>query len=144
MNNNYIKEIANELSEMFFNSVQRAFKKGWEKGFNDFNPQKSTFNYKYYSDFESDQITALQSSLKEKEKECEELKAWKQSAIEIMRPLQSIGHAMDVRLGETIHDKIVPFIEKLKAENERLKFDNAELQRQIDFPEGYRDNDWER
>jgi hypothetical protein len=67
------------------------------------------------------ELKQVQSSLKEKEKECEELKAWKESMLNVMPPIQEIGQVINVKLGESIHDKILPFIEELKAENERLK-----------------------
>jgi hypothetical protein len=44
-----------------------------------------------------------------------ELLAWKQSAMEIMSPLQDIGKELSVRLGDSIHDKILPAIQRLNA-----------------------------
>ncbi len=84
--------------------------------------QKENINYKNYTLKAigyKDQITALQSSLKEKEKECEELKGWKESMISVMPPIQEIGKAINVKPGESIHDKILPFIDELKKDKER-------------------------
>jgi hypothetical protein len=41
---------------------------------------------------------------------------WKQSAISVMPPLQEIGRELDLNLGESIHDKILPSIQKLKQQ----------------------------
>lgn len=48
-------------------------------------------------------------------KEIEELKSWKQSAISVMPDMQAIGKALNVPLGQSVHDKILPGIEKLKG-----------------------------
>lgn len=47
-----------------------------------------------------------------------ELEAWKQSAIATTPDMQAIGKEMDLKLGETVHDKILPFIKNLKQELE--------------------------
>lgn len=49
LNQKYSEEIAKELSKLFADVLQGAFKKGWEKGYNDFNPNSNTFTYKYYN-----------------------------------------------------------------------------------------------
>lgn len=49
------------------------------------------------------------------EKEIAELKEWKQSAISVMPPIQEIGKALGIKLGESIYDKILPGIERLKG-----------------------------
>lgn len=49
----------------------------------------------------------------DKDKEIAELKAWKESAMVVMAAMQEIGKALGVKLGESIHDKILPGIEKL-------------------------------
>jgi hypothetical protein len=46
--------------------------------------------------------------------ELERLKDWKESAISVMPDLQAIGKALNVPLGQSIHDKILPGIEALK------------------------------
>ncbi len=68
--NHYNSTIADEISELFSQSLQSAFRKGWEKGYNDFNPEKSSFNYKYYPEFHS----ATEQRISELEKERDELK----------------------------------------------------------------------
>lgn len=59
------------------------------------------------------------------QKEIEELREWKRQAIEVMPPLQEIGKATGVKLGESIHDKILPYIEKqhvkLEEKDKRIK-----------------------
>ena len=51
----------------------------------------------------------------------EPLVRWKQESIEVMPPIQEIGKAIGVKLGESIHDKILPYINKLQQENEGLR-----------------------
>lgn len=46
----------------------------------------------------------------------EALKSWKRQAIAVMPPIQEIGKAIGVKLGESIHDKILPAIERLSLE----------------------------
>lgn len=52
--------------------------------------------------------------------EVERLRAWKESAMDIMAPMQDIGREIGVKLGQPIHDKILPWILKAKEETERL------------------------
>ena len=82
--------------------------------------KENTYNMKV--SYETSKANAkLIAEIESLKKERDELKAWKESAMKIMSPMQPIGHAMNVGLGESIHDKILPYIESLKAENERLK-----------------------
>lgn len=46
--------------------------------------------------------------------ELEALRRWKAEAIEVMPDMQAIGKALGLRIDESIHDKILPGIEKLK------------------------------
>lgn len=69
---NYSKEIAEQLSDRWSDDLQRAFKKGWEKAFND--KRTMEFEYVYYS-VEGSKNGTLQSQLLEKENEIVELKA---------------------------------------------------------------------
>jgi hypothetical protein len=62
---NYSKEIAEALSEMVANALQASFKKGWEKGYNDFNTNKSTTNYTYYSASAAVSVLGMKVKLKE-------------------------------------------------------------------------------
>ncbi len=50
-----------------------------------------------------------------------ELRAWKESAIDVMSPLQEIGRALEVGLGESISDEILPRIESLKKDRYFLR-----------------------
>lgn len=56
-----------------------------------------------------------ESQIESLRKENEELKAWKESMLSVMPPIQEIGKAIGVKLGETVHDKILPFIEQAKS-----------------------------
>lgn len=61
------------------------------------------------------------SFARELEAENEELREWKKSAISVMPPIQEIGKELNVRLGHSVHDKILPGIQALKAENKRYQ-----------------------
>lgn len=56
----------------------------------------------------------------QKDKEIESLSQWKKEAIAVMPDYQKIGELIGLKLGTSVHDKIVPAIEQLKAENEIL------------------------
>lgn len=62
-------------------------------------------------------------------KEIEQLKRWKESAMEVMNDinLQEIRKILNVKLGEDIPVKILPAIKSLKAEIEQLKFDKKQV-----------------
>lgn len=49
----------------------------------------------------------------EHDKELKQLKAWKESAMANYPDMQKIGRLIGVPLGQSIHDKIIPFLEKL-------------------------------
>lgn len=50
--------------------------------------------------------------------ERDELAGWKESAMSVCPPMQEIGQALGVSLGESIHDKILPGILALLADKE--------------------------
>lgn len=43
--------------------------------------------------------------------ELQQLRQWKEEAISVMPDMQRIGKLIGVKLGETVHDKIVPYLE---------------------------------
>jgi len=45
-----------------------------------------------------------------------EISAWKKSAMSVMAPYQDIAHALEIPLGATIHDNVLPHIIKLKCQ----------------------------
>lgn len=45
--------------------------------------------------------------------ELQELREWKKQALEVMPDFQKIGELIGVKLGDTVHDKIVPYLEKI-------------------------------
>lgn len=53
--------------------------------------------------------------------EVNSLRQWKYEAIAVMPDFQTIGRLLGLKLGQSVHDKIVPGIVKLKEENERLR-----------------------
>lgn len=63
---------------------------------------------------EKELIYKQEQLLEKQELEIERLKAWKESAINVMPDMQAIGKALNVPLGQRIHDKILPGIERLK------------------------------
>ena len=50
-----------------------------------------------------------------------ELSSWKESALAIALPYQDIAKELNIGLGESIHDKILPSIIALKAEIDALQ-----------------------
>lgn len=64
------------------------------------------------------QINADAETIKGLQDELEELRQWKRQAIEVMPPYQEIGKLIGVKLGESIHDKILPAIERLTLERD--------------------------
>lgn len=63
---------------------------------------------------------SLQEGAKSAQGELEQLRQWKREAIEVMPDLQAIGKALDIPLGQSVHDKILPKIEQLKAAIDHL------------------------
>jgi hypothetical protein len=59
--------------------------------------------------------------LAEKEKEIEALKDWKESQIATTPDYHKIGQLLGLKLGTSVSEQIIPGIEKLLAEIERLK-----------------------
>lgn len=59
--------------------------------------------------------TRLKEQLATVTDEVERLQYWKESAISVTPPMQEIGEALGVRLGESIHDKILPRIQALRT-----------------------------
>lgn len=49
--------------------------------------------------------------------ELENLREWKRQAMAVMPDFQRIGELIGVRLGDTVHDKIVPFLEKMQKQS---------------------------
>lgn len=58
-----------------------------------------------------------------------ELEAWKQEAISVMPDMQQIGKLLGVKLGQSVHDKIVPGIRELQG---KLKIARDLLQQAAD------------
>lgn len=50
----------------------------------------------------------------EQEERIKELEAWKESALSVMPDMQAIGKAIGVGLGQSVHEKILPAIKRLK------------------------------
>lgn len=62
--------------------------------------------------------TALVHVILPIEKEILELQQWKKEAMEILckMDLQAIGEELNIKVGESVHDKILPGIRQLKAQ----------------------------
>lgn len=65
---------------------------------------------------------AREKEMQEKDRRIGELEQWKKEAMEVMPDYQKIGQLLGINLGESVHDKIVPGIEKMK---EALKWYKA-------------------
>jgi hypothetical protein len=66
-------------------------------------------------------VCQLEKELITVKEELAEAKAWKESMMRCMPPMQEIGSLLGVPLGIPIHDKILPGIRDLKAEVEMLR-----------------------
>lgn len=70
----------------------------------------------------------------EKDREIAELKAWKESAISVTPPMQEIAKVIGVKLGHSIHDKILPAIQdRDRTIAELREFLKAHEQWEADF-----------
>jgi hypothetical protein len=58
------------------------------------------------------------SHLKEAGKELEELRAWKESAMKVMPDFQEIGKLLNIPLGTSVSEQIIPKIKELKEAHE--------------------------
>jgi len=67
---------------------------------------------------EVDQLRTENDQLKARVKE---LQKWKESALSVTPPMQKIAKALDIPLGASIHDKILPAINLIKAEKKMLR-----------------------
>jgi hypothetical protein len=72
-----------------------------------------------------------------------ELECWKKSAIAVMPPIQEIGRELDLKLGESIHDKILPGIQELKRQL-ATKQENTFNAQQAALKEGIRSGEIEQ
>lgn len=55
-----------------------------------------------------------------KNREIADFKRWKAEAIAVMPDYQKIGELLGLKLGQSVHDKIVPGIEKLQADKKQV------------------------
>jgi Lar family restriction alleviation protein len=62
------------------------------------------------------QISALTAELAALRSQLSEAQAWKESMLAVTPDMQKIGKLLNVKLGESVHDKIIPGIEKLQQE----------------------------
>jgi len=67
-----------------------------------------------------EQRDALIKRLEQAERERDEALRWKESAMSVTPPIQDIGRELDLNLGESIHDKILPGIKEQKVTIARL------------------------
>jgi hypothetical protein len=59
------------------------------------------------------------SQLKEAGQELEELRAWKESAMKVMPDFQEIGKLLNIPLGTSVSEQIIPKIKELKEAKQR-------------------------
>jgi hypothetical protein len=62
------------------------------------------------------EIAALTAELTALRSQLSEAQAWKESMLAVTPDMQKIGKLLNVKLGESVHDKIIPGIEKLQQE----------------------------
>lgn len=68
----------------------------------------------------------------------EDLQEWKESAMSIMPDLQAIGKLLNIPVGESIHDKIIPGIARLKNIIEKIYKSNSP------YTGGHLERNWHR
>jgi hypothetical protein len=61
----------------------------------------------------------------------EPLWGWKKSAIEVMPDMQAIGKELGLTVGQSVHDKILPGILKLKQELSWYKQNHAQVLEEV-------------
>lgn len=66
-------------------------------------------------------LTAASSLRGTGERELEQLRAWKESAITVWPDMQKIAKLIGVKLGDSVHDKIIPWIEAAESREAKLR-----------------------
>jgi hypothetical protein len=72
-------------------------------------------------------VESLKQMFEVSQRENEQLKQWKTEAMEVMAPIDKIGKAIGVKIGESIHDKILPAIERLTLQLGLAEMSNRKL-----------------
>ena len=100
-------EIKNKLLETE-NHYKDAFMRVWQDGGNSNELMASVEN-------------CISDTYSLAEQRISELEEWKRRAIEVMPDFQEIGKLINVKLGEPIHDKIIPFIQSQSETIQKLR-----------------------
>lgn len=58
------------------------------------------------------------------QRQVDELRKWKESALAVMPDMQAIGKALKIPLGQSIHDKILPAIRQLQSQQQAAPSNN--------------------
>ncbi|MDP9954719.1 hypothetical protein J2X97_000356 [Epilithonimonas hungarica] len=95
----------------------------------EFYSDPQVYQFGYYDGFQKaiEGCDVLPSELL---KQRDELQAWKESASTILNniDLQKVGKLIDVKLGDDVSDKILPFIEKsIKEKNKWISVDTEDV-----------------
>lgn len=86
---------------------------------------------------------AWQAALSASQREIRELKDWKELAIKVMLDYQAIGKLLDMRLGDSVSDNLIPAIKKLKAALSASEERIRELERRLNPPTNQYGENWE-
>ncbi len=85
-----------------------------------------------------DDLESLEHTLGQESKEQDrlydenqDLKRWKAQAIETMPPYQEIAEALGLKVGDSIHDKILPGIQRLKTFQKKDEAEANELSEKL-------------
>lgn len=65
-------------------------------------------------------ITTLERTIATLRDECARLREWKESAMKAMPDYQELGQLLEMPLGASVNEKLIPAIKLLKADKERL------------------------
>lgn len=84
-------------------------------------------------------FTCLDCAIKGAKDQIVRLQQWKTEAMEVLAPIDKIGKVIGLKLGESIHDKILPAIERLIIGRDLAQGRNRELMAFVDDIMNFRD-----
>lgn len=104
--------------------------------------QKALVRYQVGADISplQQQLNADADTIKRLMEDNEQLKQWKTEAMEVMAPMQEIGKAIGGKPGQSIHDKILPAIERLTLERDLAQSCNRKLVEALEIVVNWNDH----
>lgn len=99
------------MTEDIKNKINAEAEKYANKDF--FNKSSWEYNNQYNSF--KDGYSLASAEIEELKKEVQQLRQWKAEAISVTPDMQAIGKALNIQLGASVYDKILPEILRLKT-----------------------------